>query len=399
MCRRRRIVEGLLVAWLAAAAGVPAADPPATPEAATAALARRLSSADYTQRQTAEAALLELGPAALPQLRRSITSADLEARYRLERIILSLEVRQREVAIADLEAGRPVADPRLDASWQRFAAVVGDDPGARPLFVEMARSEPWLVDGLAGPVELLRREFERRCADIHLRRIQQQESQRPVASVAALLLAANQPDCQPSATAIACLTNCVQEVAFVDLMQRPDRPVAVERLLAAWVCDPQASAAFTRLQLADRFNLIEGIDIALQMINQRVPGPQMQHAVLYLAKAGNDSHLHTLERLLDDKTELQTRRMNQGARPVATFTSRMQDVALAALLHLTDQDPATYGFAGLRDSPQSLYQPGSVGFETEAQRHEAIARWRRWSADNLKDVQPVVEQAALGYST
>jgi hypothetical protein len=268
------------------------------------------------------------------------------------------------------------------------------------MFAEMVRLEPWLVGALAGDVDVLRRDFERRCADVHLRRIQHQESHRPIAGVAALLLAANQPDCHPSATAIACITACVQEGAFLETMQRPDRPATVERLLAAWVCDPQSSNALARLQLADKFDLSEGLDIAVQIIEQRLPGPQLQHAVLYLAKAGNNSHLHEIELLLSDKTELQTRRMSQGSQPVTTFTSRIQDVALVALLHLTGQNPRDYGFSGLRENPhpQYLYQPGTIGFESEAQRRAAIVRWKRWSADHLKDVQPFVEQAAAGYS-
>jgi hypothetical protein len=398
---RRRYIAIVFAALIAAPAEIPAADPIASPESRVGALVRRLSASDYTQRQAAEAQLLALGPAAIPELKRRLGAADLEAQYRLERIIASLERTLRDTALSDLRAGRPPGDPRLLAAWEKFLPLVGDSPDSRELFVEMAGLEPWLVEALAGDIDQLRRDFERRCADVHLRRIQHQDSHHPIATVAALLLAANQPDCHPSATAIACITNCVGEAAFLDAMQRPDRPAAVERLLAAWVCDPQSSNALARLNLADKFDLIEGLDIAVQIIEQRLPGPQLQHAVLYLAKAGNASHLHDIELLLDDKTELQTRRMSQGSQPVTTFTSRIQDVALVALLHLTGQNPRDYGFATLRENQhqQYLYQPGSIGFESEEQRRDAIVRWKRWSALNLKEVQPFVEQAAAGYST
>jgi hypothetical protein len=120
----------------------------------------------------------------------------------------------------------------------------------------------------------------------------------------------------------------------------------------------------------------------------------MQNAILYLAKAGNTSHLHELELLLADETDLQQRRQNS----VTTYSSRVQDVALIALLHLTEQDPQDYGFNGLADDQQYLYK-GSIGFDDDQQRQAALTRWKRWSARNLKQVQPVVEQAAAGYST
>jgi len=401
MSRRHRMIALLFVGLMSAPADVIAADRVPRIDPRIAALARGLAAADFSQRQSAEAELLGLGPAAIPELKRSLRSAELEARYRLERIIGSLERAQRDVALSDLRDGRPANDPHLESAWSSFARLVGDAPEARELFVEMVRAEPWLVGALSGDIDQLRHQFERRCADVNLRRIQHQESRRPIASVAALLLAASQPDCQPSATAIACITACVDERAFLAAMEQPDRPAAVERLLAAWVSDPQSSPALKRLQLAAQFELIEGVDVALQIIDQRLPGPQLQHAVLYLAKTGSTSHLHELELLLNDTTELQSGRRSQGSQPVVTFTftSRMQDVALAALLHLTDQDPRTYGFSSLRESQEYLYQLGTIGFENEVQRRTAIARWRRWSADHLKQVQPFVEQAAAGYST
>ena len=140
-------------------------------------------------------------------------------------------------------------------------------------------------------------------------------------------------------------------------------------------------------------------DAVLVITDRTVLDSQLQEAILYLAKAGNAAHLHSIELLLNDKTELQMRRMSQGSQPVTTFTSRIQDVALAALLHLTGQNPRDYGFSGLRENPQYLYQPGTIGFEGEEQRRTAINRWKRWSADNLKQVQPYVDQAALGHST
>jgi hypothetical protein len=371
-----------------------AADPAADVASHVAILARRLSASEFSRRQQAETELLSLGPDVLPALHTALGSADLEAHYRLERIISSLERAQREHALTAFRAGELPADPQLLAGWAAFAQLVGDQQEARELFAEMARIEPWLVTGLSGPVDQLRHEFERRCADVNLRRIQQQDSQRSIATVAALLLAASQPDCHPSTTAVACITACIQEGQFLEMMRQPDRPEPLERLVAVWISDPASSSALQRLQLAARFELIEGVDVALQIIRQRLPGPQLQHAVLYLAKAGNASHLYELELLLADSTDLQTQRQKS----VTTFSSRVQDVALAALLHMTGQDPRTYGFTDLREHPQYLYAPGTIGFNTEEERSSALGQWKRWSAGNLKAVQPFVEQAALGYS-
>ncbi|MEX0585362.1 MAG: hypothetical protein WD176_01870 [Pirellulales bacterium] len=394
MPRRRRYFGLLLVAVLAASAQSLVADPSAAITDRVAALARRLAAADFAQRQQAEADLLVLGPDALPALRKALPSAELEAHYRLERIIAALDQVRREQILSEFRMGGQPNDPSLLTAWVAFSRLAGDGPEARALLAEMARVEPWIVAAVSGPAEQLRSDFERRAADVNLHRVQRQQSQRSVATVAALLFAAQLPDCHPSPSVVACINACVTEGPYLESMERVQRPQPLERLVAVWVSDPTTTPALQRLQLAARFELIEGIDVALQIIEEQLPGPQLQQAVLYLAKAGNVSHLHQLELLLSDATDLQQRRQNS----VTTFSSRVQDVALVALLHLTGQDPEEYGFSGLREDQKYVYLPGTIGFDTDEQRQMAFSKWKRWSAEHLKQVQPVVEQAAAGYS-
>ncbi|MBL8852120.1 MAG: hypothetical protein JNG89_20775, partial [Planctomycetaceae bacterium] len=131
-----------------------------------------------------------------------------------------------------------------------------------------------------------------------------------------------------------------------------------------------------------------------EIIRQRLAGPQLQHAVMYLARMGNLSQLHEIESLLGDATEMQSHKHKS----VTTFSTRVQDVALVALLHMTGQDPSAYGFSELREDRQTIYQLPTIGFGSEEERRAALTRWKRWSRENLKAVQPFVEQAAAGYS-
>lgn len=400
MRRRRRLSGLLLAALLAVPAEVPAADELPREGMRIAILAHRLAAADFAQREQAEAELLSLGPDALPALRGAVHHADLEARYRLLRIIEQLEQRARAAALDAFRTGTPPRDPALLSAWHACLLLTGDSPAARDLFADMVRSEPWLIQALSGPAEHLRELFEQRCADIHLQRMQRQDSQRAVATVAALLLVGRQPECFPSATAVSCLTNCIQEGAFLQAMERPDRPAPLERLVAVWIADAGSSNPQERLRLAAKFDLMEGVDVALQIIRQRLYGPQLSLAVMYLAKSGDRAHLHELELLLDDATELQVHRQSAAAQAgVMTFSSRVQDVALVALLQMTEQNPRDYGFTGLREHPETIYATATIGFESDEQRRAAVAQWKRWSAANLKAVQPLVEQAAAGHST
>lgn len=399
MSGRRRTGEILLAAILAAPLAAPADDGGPADAERIAQLSHRLGAADFSRREQAEAELLSLGPSALPTLRRMLPDADLEARHRLTRIIETLEVSRRAQALTTFRNGKLPDDPRLVAAWNACERLTGDDQAARDLFAEMVRDEPWLVNALTGSREDLRMSFERRCADVFVQQLQRQQAQRSVATVAALLLAARQPDCYPSPLASNCLLKCIREGTFVEVMERPNRPAPLERLVGVWLADAQSSNPQDRLQMAVKFDLVEAVEVARQIVAQRAPGPQLSYAVMYLAKTGNPSYLHDLELLLDDVTDLQARRQNTGAQgSTTTFSSRVQDVALVGLLHLTGQDPRSYGFTGLRPHDSTIYAATTVGFESQEQRSAALAQWKRWSAAHLKAVQPLVEQAALGYS-
>lgn len=394
---RQCIRAAAAVGWIAVASVLPAAPPAGSPEAdaeQTERLIYRLAAPDFEQRLQAERELRHAGAAALPLLRQLSGANDLELRQRAARLIMLLEQRALEDSLQQLSDGGLPADSLHLPGWGAFSHVMGDDRERRQLFAEMVRTDPELMQSIDQHPEQLRAEFERRCADINIQRSQRKSAVRPVAHIAALLLAATQPECHPSPAAAACVTACLQEGEFLAAMQRADRPETLEQLVALWVAHPDSSTVIQRLGLAARFELAEGIDVAREIIERRLYGPQIQHAILYIAKVGTAEHLHDLEQLLADETDLQAARRGAST----TYSARVQDVALAGLVHMTSQQPEEYGFGNLKVSSQYLYAPGSIGFETDQARGEAMNRWKRWSAMNLKPVRPVVDQAALGHT-
>ena len=110
---------------------------------------------------------------------------------------------------------------------------------------------------------------------------------------------------------------------------------------------------------------------------------------------GGLQDLQVLERLLDDEMEFHVGRRGMDSK----FTSHLQDVALAGLLHLTEQDLQDYGFEEVRPHPTYLFTPGSIGFPDEESRAAALEKWRRWAAENLRELQPEPEWAIEGVAT
>jgi hypothetical protein len=57
---------------------------------------------------------------------------------------------------------------------------------------------------------------------------------------------------------------------------------------------------------------------------------------------------------------------------------QVRDVALVMMLQLTGQRPADYGYINARTQGARNYQLQSLFRENDAQRLEAIAKWKAW---------------------
>ena len=52
------------------------------------------------------------------------------------------------------------------------------------------------------------------------------------------------------------------------------------------------------------------------------------------------------------------------------------------MLHLTGQEPLTYGFLQVRPHPQTMFEPSSLGMENDERRAAAAEQWRAWRAQH-----------------
>ena len=359
-------------------------------------LIRGLTAVAFEVRRESEQELRQVDLGALPRLRDVAMTGDLEVRRRVERIIADVERRAVTAAVERLERGEEPESSDLVYGWERFCEQLGNNTESRELFAELLRAEPVLMRAVDGPAHNIQAEFESRCADLGLWRGGRRRMTPGRATVAALLFVGGQPECRPSTLAANCINTIVQQGEFSTVLNGSNPPENLQLLLGRWIARPESAAAMQRLSIAAKFDLTEGLDIAREMIHSRVTGPQVQYAVLYLAKLGHPHDMHVLEQLLDDdETEFQVGRRAADNK----FTSRMQDVALAGLLHMTGQDPREHGFEAIRDHDMYLYAPGSVGFADEETRTSALGRWRRWSAAHLREVKPEPAWAIEGTST
>ncbi len=128
--------------------------------------------------------------------------------------------------------------------------------------------------------------------------------------------------------------------------------------------------------LGKEYDLKEGLGPAVKAIKE---GPNQTHirqyAILTIAKFGDESHMPLLEEMLEDATVMTTQRLNNKS-----YQTQVRDVALAALVKLTGQDFKKFGFDRLQTHQQIVFNPSTLGFETDEARNKSLEAWKNFRA-------------------
>ena len=138
-----------------------------------------------------------------------------------------------------------------------------------------------------------------------------------------------------------------------------------------------------------RWQFAEALPLALEIVERNPKylsiSPSLQVvAFMAVAKYGSEENVAVLEPWLDDRTEHLPRAQSNGFRSV-----QVRDVALAALLHLTGQEPLTYGFLHAQTHPQEVFDVTSLYLENDERRAAAAEQWKAWRAQHkLRSPRP-----------
>ncbi len=342
-------------------------------------LVEQLGSDSFRARQRAEYDLSLLGVPAKRALLHGLKSGDAEVRERCRRllvVVLEQDYQARVDAFAADTQGR--TDHHLPG-WDRFRALAGESLGARQLFVDMQRTESKLLESAAADPDAGSDMLLWRCEDL------QQTVSRPtdnesrsltLGSIGAAFFVGSDTRVPINDRVASYLYNFGYQPALQTAIQRGPKVEPLKRILGAWVVrTANSNNAYPGMVLAIQYDLREGLGPATGLLKQAGGPPHfVQFAILVVGRFGGKEHLTVLEPLLENTSALVTQTVGGQQ-----LRCEVRDVALAALLHLTQQDFKEYGFSQLQRNAQTLFNTNSVGFATDEARTAALAKWKAWS--------------------
>jgi hypothetical protein len=345
-----------------------------------AALVRRLGDDEFEIRTQAAQRLTEMGKAAEAALREGLKSDDAEIRREC-RWLLKLALRSElEVALdAYLADGEEKHFLKLKA-WEPLRQVIGADAAARSFFVAMACSEPDLLEKVGQKESVVEEQLTQRCVQLlqSLRGTSGTRATISLEQVAVLLYVAGDPGLTPSAQ--------VHNSIHTLLLQPGPRTgletnTAARKLLVRYFqrrTDPAVQNQ--NLTFLSLHNITEGADWALKLAKDKEATPETRAtAIEAVGRLGGKRYQKEVEAFLDDTAV------------VGTFTikshscqTEVRDVALAALVQLTEQKLTDYPFPYPQACPNlARYVPRCLGFAEEKDRETALKQWKA-SAGTMK---------------
>ncbi|HVT26925.1 MAG TPA: hypothetical protein VHE81_02795 [Lacipirellulaceae bacterium] len=345
----------------------------------------------YSVRHDAAAQLLAAGISARKPLQALVNGPDPETRAAARRLIALIDQsefhRRLEAFAADTDGKQGATLP----GWEQFQKLVGSDPAARALFVDMQRQEGTLLAtaldaGARSPGDIVQSRLQRL---IQSEVFTGNRSASPaLGSCATMVFLGSLSEIGISDQSAVLINVLCQRQPIGEIIRSEHREDAVRRLVVGWLLHCPVKNEQVLRQRLDTVKT-DGIDEALPLAVSVISGRPLYKSVhpntramaaLVIGQLGNAELIDRVEPLLEDVSICfppQGQLLGQRAPAV-----QVRDVALVVLLQLTGQRPADYGYTSAQlQLPIKAYLMQSLYRDNDQQRAESIAKWRQWRAN------------------
>ncbi|MFO0978980.1 MAG: hypothetical protein U0996_21405 [Planctomycetaceae bacterium] len=342
-------------------------------------LVAQLESPDFAQRNAAKAGLLKLEEPGLTVLLEIAKTATGETQNQLTVIIEKLQTRFFEAPVqAFLKA--PSADKAATLpGWTRIRALVESEDSAVLVFGEMLEAEPAVFRTLRfNPNGLPSVMLDRSIAVEKL--MKSDSDQFPVASVLTLMVAGTEPGIRLTGVTQSNINVALSHPQFHRLVKNGIHAPAIASITEHWLLR-EHNVLDAELLFAMKLESPAGIELSRWVLKSRRTGPVECWALLTLGKMKDVESLPLIEASMNSQGRFWPARGQsvQNAMPGSDFAAdyRVQasDVALAVAVYLREESLEAVGLNAAR-SEETLFQPHSLGFNSDDERAKAIESYR-----------------------
>ena len=345
----------------------------------------QLGDAEFTFREEAEKKLVQTNhqPELVTLLKAATKNSDAEIRIRSIRILKKVN------AIHYADQVNRFANGKIDdlPHWKEFKSKVGSSPKHRELFVRMIKAEPELMQIPFSNSNRLTIAFNEKLQEntmtLRFQRASSKDFSNLTDSRCVMLFLSTYKDNFVGGSKSYWLRNALnyslKYKGVAPKIAPYDEPL--RDLFRDFLLNCDSLTVYTRLSQSNRLEYPNAtMTLARKVIQDAPTSNYTATAILHLANSGGEKTIPEIQKLLTNKSVLykQTRRRNKK---ITIKTSETRDVALAALISITKQQPTDFEFQKLRTS-SGIYVVTDIGFEIPKKREEAHKKWNAWWKEN-----------------
>lgn len=350
-------------------------------------LVQSLGSPDFNEREIASERLLSLGLDAKTSLDAGVQSTDREIRYRCLRILAILEEKDFVQRLQAFENGLPSPDGQELPMWSAVRMRFGEDLPIRKLFAEMTREERELLAAGAQGAEILEPVFDQRLAEVQFELNAGQAMQ--LGTAAAFLLAADVENFKPKQYHFNAMNALWHQQAFRSGIESGKTRDMLRELASDFIVQMYGPDAYMGLHWAMQCELPRGAELARKTLdNEQNPQEHVtQHAMLTLAKFGNEKDIVHLEPFFDDESAL-----HQNEEKGRNRETQIRDLAAVVAIHLLRRQPEEFGFGKPVPHPTVVFNSSTIGFfdpESRKKSFAALEAYRKNGTEPTGFAKPV----------
>ncbi len=360
-------------------------------------LVRQLGHPSFTVRSRAMSELVQLGVEAIDALQRGVQSQDREISFRSQHALKIVRENDFQRRLQAFAAGHDASESYQLPGWARFYKEAGGSPEARALFVEMQQAEPQLLVTLERSPEKLSDALAERVVELQeSAQVGREPNQISLGTITTILFILNDEHIELPAMVSQSIGSYFRYPTFDSAIQAGSQRELLRTMLGTWIEHSKGWDAYHAIFLAMKYDIPKGLIPAKKVlvgeVNEQNQSYFVCYAMLAYAKFGDESDIGLIEPLLDDSTPYGGSVAVAGT---AKYRTEIRDIALATLVRLTKQDPREFGFDRLRSSSTQIFNTGSLAFENDEKREQAIKKWRAFRRESQ---QAPSQQAAAGQS-
>ena len=360
------------------------------------ALVKQLGSDDFQLRELAESELLKIGRAAIEPVRRGRGSENSEIRFRAERLLPLLRRAETESRFQEFIDTGVAEPPENFTYWQEFSQIVGAEKAARELYAAIHKASPQLFENLRSDPNLARLAYFRLIGALNRARF------RSLNAAAVLFLDTIDFDNRPNYSGARDVTSpqriwtstetlirtgdYLSRQNAISFIQTSGFENQFRSLTRNWIeCLPAEDNHLlaTKLSIIESHRLIDQLPAMLDMASNENHSIQSRaKAIAIIAKLGGPSEVGKLQDLL--RTENTVGHFASKREQKKLLEVQLRDVALAACIYLSRQDPEDFGFMVNPHRKNNFMSLSRAGFFSQAEREEALKKWQQYYQENLR---------------